>query len=108
MRDRRSVDALLLAGPVALAHLTLQNLPGAALRERSDEVDGARHLDAGEPPPAVNDKVGLRGRGACPEDGESILSIQMENGLYEYRAVLEGVVVPVPDERWGRCPGGGA
>ena len=40
--------------------------------------------------------------------GENILSIQMENGLYEHRAVLEGVVVPVPDERWGRCPGGGA
>jgi fatty-acyl-CoA synthase len=36
--------------------------------------------------------------------GENISSIEIENALYEHPAVLEAVVVPVPDERWGEVP----
>ena len=36
--------------------------------------------------------------------GENMSSIEIENTLYEHPAVLEAVVVPVPDERWGEVP----
>ena len=36
--------------------------------------------------------------------GENISSIEIENALHEHPAVLEAVVVPVPDERWGEVP----
>jgi len=36
--------------------------------------------------------------------GENISSIEIENVLFTHPAVLESVVVSVPDEQWGEVP----
>jgi fatty-acyl-CoA synthase len=36
--------------------------------------------------------------------GENISSVEIEKVLYEHPAVLEGAVIPIPDERWGEVP----
>jgi hypothetical protein len=54
-----SINPPRMAGPIRLAQRTLEELAGGVARQRVDEIDRARPLEAGELVAALGDQRGF-------------------------------------------------
>src|SRR5579883_3039033 len=67
-----SIHLAFAAGPIRLAQLALQDLARGIARQRLDEIDGARHLVAGDPLARELDELARRQRCALLLDDDRL------------------------------------